>query len=243
MDRLQTDSGTDVQLGWDSLTLRAEPQGDHVSTDVPWVSELRGFNDALWVEHDNESERFVFYEADTHESPAVRISLSRASTSERPHLLAHNEGQAPVHDVVVVHRNGDAVWSARIPIIQPGHTASAVAQPNSTGEAWLRERITDTEAVLADDIALDWSQECVMMRNPAEPFTATDDHRLYPHEVDALMTAWQGRFFDDEGTRVVYREDTASLQANMPLSIYTDMYHYVTLQRLGLTLVEGITLL
>ncbi len=41
---------------------------------------------------------------------------------------------------------------------------------------------------------------------------------------------------------VLYREDPAALDAAAPLSIYTDMHHFVRMSRTGLVLWEGVAL-
>lgn len=84
--------------------------------------------------------------------------------------------------------------------------------------------------------------DCVMMRQPAEPFVTTDDHRLYPEELAVLLSVWEDRFFTGDGSRILYREDTAALDALVPLSLYTDMYHTIQTSRLGLVLIEGVAL-
>jgi hypothetical protein len=81
-----------------------------------------------------------------------------------------------------------------------------------------------------------------MQRNPAVPVDRAADHRLYAAEIDVVLDAWGARFFDAQGTTIVYREDIAQLDAAMPLSLYTDMQHHVQLRRLGLALVENLTL-
>jgi hypothetical protein len=73
-----------------------------------------------------------------------------------------------------------------------------------------------------------------MMRNPAVPVEHAEGHRLYAQEVDAMLDVWGASFFDAQGTTITYREDTAYLDQEMPLSIYTDMYNFVLLRRAGL---------
>ncbi len=66
--------------------------------------------------------------------------------------------------------------------------------------------------------------------------------RLYAEELAVLMGVWESRLLTEQGTRILYREDAAALDALVPLSVYTDMYHYVSLSRLGLVVVEGVEL-
>ncbi len=84
--------------------------------------------------------------------------------------------------------------------------------------------------------------DCVMGRDPAVPVREASGHRLFEAEVDAILDVWEDRFFRQEGTVILYREDAASLDRLVPLSIYTDMYHHVELRRLSLILWEGLDL-
>jgi hypothetical protein len=88
-----------------------------------------------------------------------------------------------------------------------------------------------------------WSMDmddCVMQRDPAVAVALSDGHGLFPGEIDALLDLWQGRFFDQDGTVLLYRDDPGALDAMAPLALYTDMRHYVELSRTGLVLWEGI---
>ncbi|MEL6348465.1 MAG: hypothetical protein AAFV53_35490 [Myxococcota bacterium] len=73
-----------------------------------------------------------------------------------------------------------------------------------------------------------------MMRDPALPVEVAEGHRLYTAEVDVLMDVWSARLLQSDGAHLVYREDTAALDALMPVSVYTDMYHFVEWSRLRL---------
>ena len=81
-----------------------------------------------------------------------------------------------------------------------------------------------------------------MQRDPAQPFESAMGHQLYANEANVLIDLWGPRFFDAPGTTIVYREDVRYLDQVMPLSIYTDMYHYVELHRAGLAVIEGVQL-
>jgi hypothetical protein len=76
------------------------------------------------------------------------------------------------------------------------------------------------------------------MRDPMRPVERAADHRLYAGEVELLWSVWAERLLRADGDRVVYREDPAALDAMMPVSLYTDMYHFVEWSRLGLVVVE-----
>ena len=79
-----------------------------------------------------------------------------------------------------------------------------------------------------------------MMRDPAVPVESSAGYRLYGPELDVLLGVWADRMLVSEGVHLVYREDPTALDSRMPLSIYTDMTHYVELSRLGVVLVEGV---
>ena len=81
-----------------------------------------------------------------------------------------------------------------------------------------------------------------MLRDPAVPVEAAEGHRLYAAEVDVLLSVWAERLLEAEGTHIVYREDVEALDALMPASLYTDMYHFIDWRRLGIVLVEGVAL-
>jgi hypothetical protein len=81
-----------------------------------------------------------------------------------------------------------------------------------------------------------------MMRNPAVPVEAAEGHRLYEEEVAVLLDVWSERLLESSGVHLVYREDTAALDAVMPVSLYTDMVHFFEWRRLGVVLVEGLSL-
>ncbi|MFT7580573.1 MAG: hypothetical protein ACI9MR_002244, partial [Myxococcota bacterium] len=61
-------------------------------------------------------------------------------------------------------------------------------------------------------------------------------------ELDVLFDLWGPRFFEAEGTTIVYREDPGYIDAMMPLSLFTDMHSYIKLSRLGLAVIEDIRL-
>jgi hypothetical protein len=103
----------------------------------------------------------------------------------------------------------------------------------------LRTLLVDP-AALAVPTEYRWDLDtCVMQRDPAIPVEQAEGHRLYAAEIDTLLGLWGKRFFERPGTTVVYREDIATLDDVMPLSIYTDMFHFVRLRRAGLALWEA----
>jgi hypothetical protein len=75
------------------------------------------------------------------------------------------------------------------------------------------------------------------------PFAKADGHTLYAAEADLVLGVWGERFFGGPaGTNIIYREDTAALDALMPLAVYTDMLNFVVLHRAGLAVWSGVTL-
>jgi len=230
-----------AQLVWDALSLTAEPLSSPQDTDVAWVPTLRGL-DALWVNQGSESERFLFYEADTHERPALRVGRGETWGPQRPHYLLHNDTDHDVHSVLVLAEAGTVGFYA--PKIPAGSSAGFLLTTPGPDhpQALLKDALVDhAQSAPATDYS--WAREdCVMGRDPAVPVTDAEDHRLFEAEVDAILEVWGDRFFGQDDTVILYREDTDALADLMPLSIYTDMFHYVELRRLGLVLWEGLDL-
>jgi len=142
-----------------------------------------------------------------------------------------------VHDVIVI-ADGRA-WTA--PAVPPGATAGFLLDRPLDRAAlvrWLRERWIDPAG---PPVGWSWTAEdCVMMRDPAIPVEEAAGYRLYGPELDVLLSVWADRMLAADGARLVYREDPGALEARMPLSVYTDMRHYVELNRLGIVVVEGV---
>ncbi|MCC6622564.1 MAG: hypothetical protein IT385_14975 [Deltaproteobacteria bacterium] len=251
------------QLVWDRLELtRAAPPGTPpAAADVPWVARARAL-DALWVSAPGESERFVFYEATTREPAALVLSRGPTWSPTRRHLLVENRGRHPVHDVFLIHREvgrevgreagreAGRVYVVELATIPAGQTAGLVLDDHLVPPGELAARTRDRLRDLLIDHAspepptqYDMERDdCVMGRDPALPFERAAGHRLYRDEIDLLLEVWAARFFEGQGTRVLYREDTAHLDEVMPLSIYTDMYHVVRLRRASLALLDGVVL-
>jgi hypothetical protein len=229
------------QLGWDQLKLSqgAEPSAPLAPAEQPWVEALRQVPHALWVERGAERDRFLFYEADTHAPPDVVLQRGDTWSPERPHYVARNTSDWAVHDLLIV-ADGKA-WTA--PTVPAGATAGFLLDQPLDREAVLdrlRARWTDPAGPPVD---YRWrEQDCVMMRDPAVPVENARGHRLYPPELDVVLGVWADRLLAADGVHLVYREDPAALDARMPLALYTDMFHFVELDRLGLVLVEGLAL-
>ena len=236
------------QLIWHDLALRTRPvQRPHASR-TDWVDALRGFDDALWVNRGTESERFVFYEAPTREGVALELARGSTWAAGRRHVVVRNRGTHAVHDVIVTHREGSAVFVFHAPSIPAGRSAGFVVEDHRVSDV-ARATRGHLRAALVDSgqprMPRDWQwslDSCVMMRDPAVPVESASGHRLYAHEVDAILDVWSAQLFDQPGTTIVYREDTTYLDQQMPVSIYTDMFHYVELRRTGLALWRGVSL-
>ncbi|MEM9068079.1 MAG: hypothetical protein AAGE52_06210 [Myxococcota bacterium] len=226
------------QLVWDRLLLTPAPQHAQVNVNVPWVDALREL-DAMWVNGASESERFVFYEATTRER--VALALRRGSTwrQGRRHVVVENTSRFAVHDVFVTHREGERAFVFYAPSIPAGRSAGFVLEDHRVSDlpaatrGRLRTQLVDPGQP-APPTSYRWSSGCTMMREPALPVTSAEGHRLYAAEVDAILDIWAPRFFEQPGTTITYREDTAYLDAVMPLSLYTDMYNFIKLRRMGL---------
>jgi hypothetical protein len=235
------DLGADptAQLVWNALSLTPDPIHRPARASAAWVDRFRAFG-ALWVNARRESERFVFYEAATRERVALELVRSDAYRPGHRHFVLQNRGTHAVHDVFFTHREGDRVFVFFAPSIPAGRSAGFVLEAHAVTDLAaatrdrLRERLVDAESP-TPPTSMRWSRDdCVMMRDPAIPTTTSEGHRLYAHEVDAILDVWASTFFGSPGTTIVYREDPAYLDRVMPLSIYTDMYNHVKLRRLGL---------
>lgn len=233
VDRLDPDA--EVQLAWDALTLSADARGTPRPSRTPWVGDLRAIESALWVNRGPESERFLFYEAETSEQPAVRVE---PWSETGPGVCVRNQGEHPVYDLVVIQRDTVTAMVGRLDRLEAGEAVDlALAQmpePAIAMRPWMLDRLVDPEE---PEPVLDWvmdMDDCVMMRDPGIPVTTASGHGLYRAEADALLDAWAPRFFGQVGTSLLYREDPAALDSMAPLAIYTDMRHFSRLHRTGL---------
>jgi len=246
-----TPGDASAELGWDRLSLTPNPQHPaNAVTDVTWPTDMRGL-DALWVNSASESERFLFYEADTAERSLLSVERGETWSEERDHYVLRNDSGYDVHDVFVVHRDGEQRFVFFAPRIPTGATAGFLLADHAVDEAeFLRRTVDALKARFVDAVATrapaevrwDLDDECVMMRDPAMPETTVANHRMFTDEVNAMLGVWQERLFGEEGTTIVYRESTDYLQAMMPLAVYTDMYHYPVISRLGLAVWEDVAL-
>lgn len=239
------------QLVWDRLELSASPRHPpSPSGGVSWVDEVRTFDKALWVDGRGASERFVFYEADTNEKTPLALTRGETFAPGHRHYILHNRGKYPVHDVLFIHRDKGRTHVFAAPMIPAGKSAGFLIEahliaPEGVEDATvgqLRRWLVDPKNP-RPPAEYRWDRDaCVMGRDPAIPVERASHHRLYTFEVDAILGAWGKRFFAQDGTTILYREDLALLDEVMPLSLYTDMYNDVVLHRAGLALWEMVAL-
>lgn len=233
------------QLVWSRLDLAAKPVFGPAKTTSAWVEGARKLA-ALWVNGPRESERFVYYEGRTREQVPLVVRRAAGWTASRRKFEIANTGSFAVHDVLFVHREGKATYVHRFEQIAAGGSATfdlgeSLTEGVSTATVGaLQKALTDPATPVW--MAPERPETCVMGRNPADAFSRAEGHRLYRDEVDLLLSYWNERFFGGQGTRIVYREDTAYLDEVMPLNLYTDMYNYIVLRRAGLALWSGVVL-
>lgn len=226
------------RLVWDRLELTTKPRTAPLASDLDWVGAARALA-ALWVERRFESERFVFYEAATQERVPLTLRRDKRWTPTRRAMVIENFGRHPVHDVFLVHREGKRAFAFRVPVIDPGKAVAFTVEDHPLATDLRRE----LHALLdAPAPAIDAPAACVTGRDPAVATSRASGHRIYKDEVDLILSIWGQRFFDTQGTSILYREGTPQLDEVMPLSIYTDMYHFIELRRAGLALWQGLTL-
>lgn len=228
------------QLQWNNLTLSAQPAAAPSAAPDRWVGQARQLASALWVGRGKEAERFVFYEAGTTEHVAIQIKRGPGfSPASRQYVLA-NPTAYPVHEVVVVHREGAASFAAFAPLVAAGSSVTVVLAANGLDAARdaLRSRWVEPDTAQAGGGAAG----CAMRRDPAIPVETARSHRLFGGEVDLLLATWAGELFERPGTTLMYREDVGYLDKVMPLSLFTSMYHYIVLHRLGLAVWQDVVL-
>lgn len=222
------------QLQWDHLTLTPAPATTPHRPGSRAIRDLRAV-DGLWVNGAAESERFVFYEANTTERVAIRVTRGDEWAEGRRHLILHNDGSHPVHDVFLTHRERGHDYAIYAPQIPAGRSAGFILEDHAVSRS---DRAAQTRGrlrtQLQERLPRQVTEDCVMMRDPAVPMESTQGHRLTSQEIDVIDSVWGATFFDRRGTTIVYREDTAHLDEVMPLSIYTNMHSFTVLNRAGL---------
>ncbi|PKN59544.1 MAG: hypothetical protein CVU56_00525 [Deltaproteobacteria bacterium HGW-Deltaproteobacteria-14] len=235
------------QLGWDRLDLTATPNAPPHADDAPWIAAARAL-DALWVNRGAESERFVFYEAQTAEPLPLALRRDRGWTATHRAYVLENRGGHPLHDVFVTHAERGKTYVFAVKAVAAGGQVRFVIEDHVVADrraaTWdrLRAALVDPAQPEPPKGPQTTATPCVTDRDPAYPFERVDGHGLYRGEVELLLSVWGARLFDQPGTTVVWREDAAALTAAMPLAIFTDMYHHVLIHRAGLALWERVEL-
>jgi len=235
------------QLVWDRLELTKAPAASAYRTDEPWITKARALP-ARWVNRASESERFVFYEAASAEPLPLRIRRAKGYAPGHRAYVLENRGAHAVHDVLLTHEERGESYVFGVETLPVGGQARFVLEglvvEDRRAATWDRLRAALTDGVFKAWPAVPYptAGPCAMGRDPAIPVERAEGHRLFADEVELLLSYWGERFFDQPGTTVVWREDAATLDAVMPLSIYTDMFHYVRLRRAGLALWEHVVL-
>lgn len=242
------------QLGWEALSL--DPTPARAAQEDPlaaWLGPLRAMDRALWVNGAAESERFLFYEGATAEKPLIKVERGPSWTATRPHYVLRNTSSVAVHDVFVIQRDPAKAADVRVfyaPSIPAGAYAGFLLDGPPLNAADFTKQTRDMLlASLVDSKEpspperYDWGTDtCVMGRDPALPQETAEGHKLYQAEADVILEMWGARFFEQPGTVIVYREDIAYVDAQMPISIFTDMLHFVKLRRASLVVWEGLDL-
>jgi len=236
------------QLVWSRLDLAKRPGGMPAGLIPSWVQTARKIDGALWVNGSNETERFLFYEGRTVERVLLKLERAAGWRADRRAYTLTNTGAHTVHDVFVVHNEGDASYVVTAPAVPPGAHFEVVLEDHPVKDrdaatvTVLRERLVDPKSP-SPPKGYDWTEgECVMGRDPAVPVERAAGYHLYRAEADLLLEVWKARFFAAPGTTIVYREDVAYLDQAMPMSLYTDMFNFVVLHRAGLAVWEHVVL-
>jgi hypothetical protein len=240
------------QLIWEALSLSVNPPASLNPPLQPWVEALRASPDALWVSSGADAERFVFYEGRSAEHPMLTLQpLAAPPAAGSCACEAQNTDTFPLYDVLIISRDpADPSGLARVgfaPVIAPGAAVtiplSAPLDPKalkSATEDRLLTRLTSAPDADVDVLPADGTSgspvapDCASPRDPAIPTEASTSHTLHPPEALALLSAWGPHLFSQPFITTVYRESPARIDAVMPLSLYTDMYHEVQLHRVGL---------
>jgi hypothetical protein len=247
------------ELVWNELTLNPntqEAEESKIHDDLPeshWIHDARNV-DAATVSNGTggEAEKFVFYEGINTEGPKVCILFENGSYS------IVNTGNYTIYDVTCIYRRDSVRYSMRLDELAPmpqqnlNSGKGAAVIPAMIIPPLLNMKV---DALSADDqVKADQEMlkrevnalvnaltkgssllpQNVMMRDPADSQPATTMHTLYRKEAEGLAKIWSKDFFEQEGLTIIYRESPAYLDMAMPLNIYTDMYHYIQLNRCGL---------
>jgi len=236
------------ELVWDRLELTATPTSPAALTQSPWITQARAIPQARWVNRANESERFVFYEGSTSEEVPLTITRSARYSAKARSYVVTNAGKHPIHDVMIIHREGPIARLVTIRSLAAAASAPFTIdgphQPKlvEKATAYLRDALVDPKMPTPPDPNALPAGSCGIHDNPGIPFDTAADHRIYRGEVELILDTWRPRFFEADGTTIIYREDAATIAEAMPLSIYTDTQSYAVIHRAGLALWQNVLL-
>ena len=250
-----------MQLAWYSLSLTKNlPAGMKLAgDDLPadhWINIARSVH-SDYLSNGTQAEKFLFYEGRTREKPAIAVVpdgnfLFGGSESE---FQIVNVADEPIYGVTAVYRSGEHVWVGYRSSLPPMHVSAGATAGDTiaslpipafaTFNRWIDAK--DFASATTDRLVSDLSESGSLsvhnsMRDPADPQGPTTSAGLYPEEAAAVEKIWHKDFFAADGLTIIYRESPTSLDAEMPLKIFTDMYHYVSLSRCGLVLNKNINL-
>lgn len=229
----------------------AEDHWWHIARDVPG---------AAYVSNGEEVERFLFYEGKTRERPAVAVVAGHDWFQGSGPSYVVNVSDETIYDVLVIYRDPQGRrWVGYqdelppVPAKQPGDAAAARPMgltipefAEMADDRWITtdDRFTALTRDRLENAMLDGQTvpplQGVMMRDPADPQSATTTHQLFPREAQGLLQIWHDDFFEADGLTILYRESPAYLDRAMPLNIYTSMYNYVELSRCGWVLNQNV---
>ncbi|YCM43461.1 hypothetical protein V2O64_19315 [Verrucomicrobiaceae bacterium 227] len=256
---------TRMQLVWEHLTLHSGlpenlslPGSD--LKDDHWVKIARDV-DAAYVSNGKEVERYVFYEGQTSEEPAIallpadggarRSFYGPGRDGERKEVSLVNIGRHTIYDVIAVYRNREKgiLWTGYLAMMDPRVVALRVPDFNNpreedelnTSPEEFRRRTTDRllENLTAGTPIV---SNNISMRDPADAQGPTQRHQLFQKEARGMEKIWHDEFFNAEGLTVIYRESPAYLDEAMPLNIFTSMSWHIRLTRCGLVLNRNLPL-
>jgi len=249
------------QLVWDHLEVspvisaKQKLRGENLP-ESHWLKIARQV-DSAYVSNGREVEKFLFYEGNTQEIPAIAIiPQDRFSV---PRFLVYNVSDYPIHDPFLIYRNKAKrqFWvryfsrlaplprrSARENPAGPESSANVLSPAIPHFEDLERDETFDesefhriTELKLGSILRMEYPVADTVYsgrRNPAQYQPPTEEYRLFPLELAALERIWNRTFFGDDGLTILYRESPVYLDQAAPLHIFTDMEHYVNLSRCSL---------
>ena len=222
------------ELVWNGLKLTESvpdglvlPGGD--LPDDHWWQVARDVPGAAYVSNGQEVERFLFYEGKTRERPAVAVLTGDGWGQRDGSRFIVNVSDDTIYDVLVIYRDAQGRrWVGYRAVMEPvatkGEGEQRAESPQCINmpdfalladDAWLDDdaftRLTHgrLENAMVEGDTLP-PLRGVMMRDPADPQSATTSHQLFPSEAAGLLTIWHDDFFEADGLTILYRESPAT---------------------------------